>query len=100
MLQKQIAQTGVVTVPNPAVATSVTVGFKPTYVEVFSEENLTFYRHYAGMDDGKSIDVANHDTTQVSINAADGITLTDTGFTMGTDICDTAGDTVRWLAIR
>jgi len=97
---KQHVQTGTVTVPNPAVATTVTLGWKPRYVKVFSEENLTWYEHIDTMTAGTSFDTANHDTTQISINAANGITLTANGFTLGTDICDTAADTVQWAAFR
>jgi hypothetical protein len=52
------------------------------------------------MDAGTSLDNANHADTQNSVNAAGAITLTANGFTLGLDICDTAADVVRWLAIR
>lgn len=99
-MNKQYTRVGTVTVPDPAAAVTVTLGFKPSWVRAFSEDNLASYEHFNGMDDGKSLDVANHADTQISINAADGITLTADGFTLGTDICDTADDTVRWVAVR
>lgn len=99
-MDKQFAQVGTVTVPDPAAAVTVTLGFRPRYVRAFSVNNLVSYEHFYGMSDGTSLDTANHADTQISLNAAGSITLTADGFTLGTDICDTAADVVRWLAIR
>ena len=99
-MNKQHVQVGSVTVPNPAAAVEVTCGFKPSYVRAVNINNLTSYEHFAGMDAATSIDMANNAATQVSLNAAGSITLTSDGFTLGTDICDTAADVVRWVAFR
>ena len=99
-MDKQFAQVGTVTVPDPAAAVTVTLGFRPRYVRAFSVNNLVSYEHFYGMSDGTSLDTANNAATQISLKAAGSITLTADGFTLGTDICDTAADVVRWLAIR
>lgn len=100
MMYEQYVKTGTNTVASGGTAETVTIGFKPSYVRAISENNLTSYEHFLGMDDAKSIDMANHDTTQMSLNAAGSITLTATGFILGADICDTTSDVVRWVAIR
>ena len=87
-------------VPNPAAATSVTLGFNPRYVRAFNVNNLTSYEWFYGMDAGTSIDTANHGTTQISVNAAGSITVSGGIVTFGADICDTAADVVRYVAIR
>lgn len=99
-MNKQYTRTGKVTVPNPAAAVTVELGFKPSWVRAFSVNNLVAYEHFAGMDDGTSLDVGNSASTQVSLNAAGSITFTADGFTLGTDICDTAADVVYWVAVR
>lgn len=99
-MDKQYTRVGTVTVPDPAAAVTVTLGFRPSYVRAFSVNNLASYEHFYGMADGTSLDTANHADTQISLNAAGSITLTADGFTLGADICDTAADVVRWLAIR
>ena len=100
MLSKQNVQVGSVTVTAGGTAETVTVGFKPSYVRAINVNNLTSYEHFYGMDDDSSLDMANHDTTQMSVNAAGGITLTSNGFTLGTDIADTTSDVIRWVAFR
>lgn len=99
-MDKQITRVGTVTVPNPAAAQTVTLGFRPRYVRAFSVNNLTTYEFYTGMTAGSSLNIANHADTQISVNAADGITLNSNGFTLGSDICDTAADVVHWIALR
>ena len=99
-MMEQYAEVGTNTVAAGGTAETVTLGFKPSYVRAYNVNNLTVYEHFVGMDDGTSLDNANHATIQNSVNAAGGITLTSNGFTLGTDICDTTDDVVRWLAIR
>jgi outer membrane usher protein FimD/PapC len=99
-VNKQFAQVGTNTVAAGGTAETVTLGFAPSYVRAINVNNLTSYEHFSGMDDDTSLDMANHDTTQMSVNAAGGITLTSDGFTLGVDICDTTSDVVRWVAFR
>lgn len=96
----QHSAVGTVTVTSGGTAESVTLGFKPSYVRAINVNNLASYEHFDGMDDGTSIDMGNHDTTQVSVNAAGSITLTSNGFTLGADIADTTDDVIRYVAIR
>lgn len=96
----QMHAVGSETVAATPAAITVTLGWSPRYVRVTNINNLATYEHWDGMDDGTSLDTANHADTQISVNAAGSITLTSTGFTMGTDICDTASDVIRYVAIR
>jgi hypothetical protein len=99
----QVQQVGTVTVAAGGTAETITLGWVPRYVKAVSEENLTIYEYFTGMTADTSINTANHDTTQIAINVAGGITLTTAGgggFTLGVDICDTTSDTVHWVAFR
>lgn len=96
----QYAETGKITVADPAAAVTVELGYQPSYVRAYNVNNLTSYEFFSGMTAGTSLDNANHADTQNSVNAAGSITLTSNGFTLGLDICDTAADVVYWLAIR
>lgn len=100
MMDKQFCQVGSATVAATPVAITVTVGWKPAYVRVWNVNDLKSFEHFNGMDDGTSLDSANHADTQFSLNAAGSITLTASGFTIGTDIADTASDVIRWVAWR
>lgn len=95
-MDKQYSQVGTVTVAAGGTAETVTVGFSPSYVRAVSINNVTTYEHWDGMDDDTCIDTA----AAVAVNAAGGITLTATGFTLGVDICDTTSDVVHWVAFR
>jgi hypothetical protein len=97
-MNKQYAQTGTNTVVAGGTAETVELGFKPSYVKAFNVNNLASYEHWDGMDDDTDITTITDGT--MSVNAAGGITLTSNGFTLGTDICDTTADVVRWVAIR
>lgn len=96
----QVQATGSHIVPATPAALTVTLGWQPRYVRAVNVNNLKFYEYFEGMSDGTSLDTGNHADTQIAVNAADGITVSSTGFTLGTDICDTAADVVRWLALR
>lgn len=96
----QVQAVGSHIVPATPAAKVVALGWRPRYVRAVNVNNLKFYEYFEGMDGDTSLDTGNHDTAQVAVNAAGGITVSSTGFTLGTDICDTASDVVRWLAIR
>ena len=99
-MNKQYFRTGTNTVVAGGTAETVELGFAPTYVKAINVNDLKIYEHFYGMTAGTSIDTANHDTTQISVNTAGSITLTANGFTLGADICDTTSDVVRWIASR
>ena len=96
----QMQTVGTITVPDPAAAQSVTLGYNPRYVRAINVNNLTSYEWFYGMDAGTSLDMANHDTTQMSVNAAGSITVSGGVVTFGADICDTAADVIRYICIR
>jgi hypothetical protein len=97
---EQVQKMGTNTVVAGGTAEVVTLGWQPRYVRAINVNNLTSYENFAGMDDDTSIDMFNHADTQIAVNAAGGITLSATGFTLGVDICDTTSDVVRWVAFR
>ena len=99
-MNKQYFQTGKATVAAGGTAQAVTVGFQPSYVKCFSVNNLVTYEWFVGMSADTSLNIANHADTQISVNAAGGITVSASGFTMGTDIADTTADVVYWVAAR
>lgn len=89
---------GTNTVASGGTAETVVLGWVPRYIRVINVNNLGTYEYWYGMTADTCIDAATDGT--ISVNAAGGITLTSTGFTLGTDICDTTSDVVRWVAIR
>ena len=96
----QMHAVGTITVPNPAAAQSVTLGFNPRYVKAINVNNLRMYEWFYGMAADTSFDTGNSASTQLSVNAAGGITVSGGVVTFGADICDTADDVVRYLCIR
>jgi len=97
-MMQQAAKTGTNTVAAGGTAETVVLGFQPSYVRAINVNNLTSYEYFAGMTADYSITDANGGT--VAAATSGGITLTADGFTLGTAICDTTSDVVRWLAIR
>lgn len=91
---------GSFTVPNPAAAVAVTLGFNPRYVRAININDLKSYEWFDGMTAGSSFDTANHADTQLSINAAGSISVSGGVVTFGADIADTAADVVRYIALR
>lgn len=79
-------------------AVTVTLGFKPFMVIAYNETDAdVMWFHIQGLADGKAVQIANHDTTQISLLASNGITLSTTGFTAGTTLSE-SGDTIRYIA--
>ena len=74
----QMHAVGTITVPNPAAAQSVTLGFNPRYVKAVNVNNLKMYEWFYGMAAGTSLDTGNHDTAQIAVNAADDPVVTST----------------------
>ena len=89
---------GTFAVANPAAAVTITCGFSPRYVKAININDLATHEYFYGLAAGASIQTITDGT--ISVNAADGITVSETGFTLGTDICDTAADVVRYIAFR
>ena len=97
-LYNQVVQTGSETVPNPAAAITVTVGFKPRFVIVYNINDLAEHQFILGMTNGYSLKRITDGT--LSSVTSNGITLTSSGFIIGTAIADTAADVLRWVAYR
>lgn len=63
-------------------AQSITLGFKPLKVEIYNiTDGDVFNVHYAGMTDATHMSSA----AAVALVSSNGITLSKTGFTVGTD---------------
>ena len=79
------------------VAQTITLGFKPKLIVMFNQtdgDQVSIYMD--GMADGKVISIV----SLVSLIATNGITLSATGFTVGTDNSINKADKVfRYLAI-
>lgn len=74
-------------------AVSVTLGFKPQFVMIWNvTDGDDLWFHIQGMTDATSIKI----NTAVAAGT-NGVTLSSTGFSVGTDISE-SGDTFRYLA--
>lgn len=72
-------------------AVTVTLGYKPICVIIYNEtDGDVMWIHMNGMAAAKALQFLNHDTAQLSILATNGITLTNTGFTAGTSLSESA----------
>lgn len=96
----QVHAMGTNTVAAGGTAETVTLGWVPRYIRAINVNNLTSYEYFTGMTADYSLNMANHADTQMSAATSGGITLTADGFTLGTSICDTTSDVVRWVAFR
>lgn len=80
-------------------AVSVTLGFKPVALILFnSTDNDVLWLYFDGMTDAHALQVANHDTAQVSALTSNGVTLSARGFSAGTSLSESA-KVIRYLAI-
>ena len=100
MFRSNDTQTGQITVANPAAAVTVNLGFTPRYVKAVNINDLAVFEYFEGMAAGAALRNGNHASEQNSVISSNGITVSDGGFTLGTAICDTAADVVRWIAVR
>jgi hypothetical protein len=79
-------------------AQTITCGFKPICVLVYNEtDGDTLWLHLQGLADAKALQITNHADTQLSLLAANGITLSASGFTIGTSLSESA-KVMRYLA--
>ena len=89
------------TAANPAVAVSISLGFRPRYVKVVTVDATTssiMTEWIYGMTAAKGMQLKNDTTFKYTELAANGITVSATGFTIGTG-CVTATKKYHWLAI-
>lgn len=79
-------------------AQTITCGFKPQIVIVYNEtDGDVAWIHINGLTAGSALQITNHDTAQMSVEATNYITLSDTGFTIGTGMSESA-KVFRYLA--
>lgn len=84
-----------------AEAVSITCGFKPKYVCVVVPGATTTgikTEWYYGMNDAYGIQSKNDTGAAIQEITADGITVSETGFTIGT-ACQIDGAVYRWIAL-
>lgn len=93
----QVQKTGTVTVVT-AGAVNIPLGWTPRYIRAINVNNLVFYEYFDGMTAGTSIDTANADATQISVNAELAITQY-AGRVAGTAITGTGAITADSAAI-
>ena len=86
------------TYTGTAAAVTVTLGYKPICVIIYNEtDGDIMWIHMNGLADAKALQIKNDGTTQMSILATNGVTLTDTGFIAGTSLSESA-KVFRYLA--
>lgn len=71
-----------------AALTVSTPGFQPKYVKLWNADSVQL-EWFEGMPAAYGLKQANHDTAQSSIVTSNGITVTASGFTIGTDSVNT-----------
>lgn len=97
---EQNQKSGSFTAAATAVATTITLGWKPSYVKFYTADTTIFTgEHYDSMDDASFVKLISHDTAQQALISSAGVTLTSTGFTLGTG-CQVAEKVTSWVAFR
>lgn len=96
-MMEQSAKVGSITVAATA-AVNVVLGWTPRYVRAVNINNLTIHEFFEGMTAGTSLDTGNHDTTQISVNAAGSISSY-AGRAAGAAITGTAAVTAGSTAV-
>ena len=83
-----------------AVAVEIETGFKPKYVRVVTmdETNPYISEWFEGMDAGKGVQLADDTGYEVDEISANGITVGDRGFTLGTE-CQEDSRKYYWMAL-
>lgn len=72
------------------------VGFRPAVVELVNVDDASIMKHMEGMDDASFV---LQKAGSTSVVTTEGVTLTDKGFTVGTNAdLNTSGELVRFVA--
>jgi hypothetical protein len=80
---------------------AVTIGFKPCFIQIYNETQLSQAAWVEGMadDSALAVDDSGADTTNLEAKSADGITPTSIGFSLGADAdLNTADDVIYYVA--
>ena len=89
------------TAASTPVAVTLALGFRPRYVKVVTIDTTTdtFYTEWIyGMTAAMGMQMKDDTTFKYTELAADGITVSATGFTIGT-ACQTASKKYHWIAL-
>lgn len=97
--QDQLIPSGTFDAAATPAATTIVLGFSPSYVKVQNVTTILMQEHYDGMADASAL-LTTGSTGVVTIPTTNGITLTATGFTVGTGVQGSASDTMYWEAHR
>lgn len=81
------------------VDTVISLGFKPSYVKVQNVTTILQEEHFDGMADASAL-LTTGSSGAVTIPTTNGITLSASGFTVGTGVQGSASDVVYWIAYR
>ena len=96
--QGQVQEAGNFTVAATPAAVTVTLGWQPAYIKAININDVAEFEYFEGMADDSAIQ---HVTAgDMTIETSGMITVSASGFTIGTGIGDTASDVVRWVAFR
>ena len=83
-------------------AQTITLGYKPTFVMVVNEtDGDAIWFHINGMTDANAFSIKDTGAgaTDLALESSNAITLSDSGFTIGTDMSE-SGKTFRYVAFR
>ena len=97
--EDQFQPSGTFVVAATPAATTVVLGFVPSYVKVQNVTTILQQEHFEGMADASAL-LTTGSTGAVTIPTTNGITLTTTGFTVGTGVQGSADDVIYWVAFR
>ena len=95
----QVHQSGTITVAATPAAEAVVLGFKPSYVKVQNVTTILQEEHFDGMADASAL-LTTGSTGAVTLPTTNGITLSDSGFSIGTGVQGSASDVLYWIAYR
>lgn len=95
----QLHAEGSLTVAATPAAQTVTLGWSPRYVKAYNLTQQKIAEHFDGMTDAHYVYTAGS-TGIVTNVTSNGITLSATGFTLGTGIQTAEADVVYYIALR
>jgi len=97
--EDQFQVSGTLTTAATPAAQTVTLGFKPSYVKVQNVTTILMGEHWDGMADASYL-LTTGSTGVQTLPTSAGITLSDTGFTVGTGVQGSADDVMYYIALR
>lgn len=92
-------QKAIGTFSGTAADLTVTLGFKPVSVKLINITAGASLEHIEGMADGSGFKIIGGTAPTAAYVASGCVTLTDNGFTLGTDAFNGNGETIFYVAI-